>query len=152
MWRSGHAGTRTVDEIDGELLACLADDARMTVTAMTERTGLSVPATRQRLMRLLNDRVVRIRTRPNPLSDRVITTRVTMEASGDTSTVAERLARLPNVTYVSESTGRGALAMEMVCATEEQVRLGYRQVTEIPGVGGSRLVRYARVLVHSGRW
>ncbi|OLT09211.1 hypothetical protein BJF78_31250 [Pseudonocardia sp. CNS-139] len=79
MWRRGEAPTRALDDVDHQLLACLAEDARMTVTAMTERTGLSVPATRQRLVRLLKDEVVRIRTRPNPLSQLVRTVRVVVE-------------------------------------------------------------------------
>jgi Lrp/AsnC family transcriptional regulator for asnA, asnC and gidA len=152
MWRRGEPTTRPLDEVDHQLLACLAEDARMTVTAMTERTGLSVPATRQRLMRLLKDEVVRIRTRPNPLSDLIRTVRVVVEIERDSTAVAEELARLPNITYVTESTGRASIHLEMTCATEAQVADGYRRIGQVPGVRDARLVRYRHVLRHTGRW
>ncbi|OLT09212.1 hypothetical protein BJF78_31255 [Pseudonocardia sp. CNS-139] len=66
--------------------------------------------------------------------------------------MAEELARLPNITYVTESTGAADLSMEMTCATEEQVADGYRRVGRVPGVRGTRLVRYRHVLRHTGRW
>jgi DNA-binding Lrp family transcriptional regulator len=152
LWRSGEVVHRTLDDVDRELLTCLAEDARMTVTAMTERTGLSVPATRQRLVRLLKDEVVRVRTRPNPLSDLVSTARVMVEIDRDSTAVAEDLARLPNVTYVTESTGTAALQLEMTCATEAQIADGYRRVSRVPGVRGARLIRYHHVRLHTGRW
>ncbi|MGY1601724.1 Lrp/AsnC family transcriptional regulator [Geodermatophilus sp. SYSU D00815] len=152
LWRSGEETHRPLDDVDGQLLTCLAEDARMTVTAMTERTGLSVPATRQRLVRLLKDGVVRIRTRPDPLSGMVRTVRVVLEIDRDSTAVAEALARLPNTTYVTESTGSAALQVEMTCATEAQIADGYRRVGEVPGVRSARLVRYRRVRIHTGRW
>jgi DNA-binding Lrp family transcriptional regulator len=152
MWRRGEPTTRPLDETDHQLLACLAEDARMTVTAMTERTGLSVPATRQRLMRLLKDEVVRIRTRPNPLSDLVRTVRVVAETDRDSTVVAEAVARLPNITYITESTGRASIHLEMTCATEAQIADGYRRIGLVSGVRDPRLIRYRHVLRHTGRW
>jgi len=152
LWRGAAETARPVDDVDAELLACLAEDARMTVTAMTERTGLSVPATRQRLVRLLKDQVVRIRTRPDPLSSAISTVRVVMEVTRDTTAVAEELAQLPNTTYVTESTGRASMQLEMTCATEGQIADGYRQIGRVPGVVRPRMLRYSRVRTHTGRW
>jgi Lrp/AsnC family transcriptional regulator for asnA, asnC and gidA len=152
LWRSGEYPARPIDDVDAELLACLAEDARMTVTAMTERTGLSVPATRQRLVRLLKDEVVRIRTRPDPLSAAIRAVRVVMQVTRDSTAVAEQLAALPNITYVTESTGTTAMQLEMTCATEAQVADVYRRVGSVEGVHQPRLVRYSRVRTHTGRW
>ena len=152
LWRGGAETARPVDDVDAGLLACLAEDARMTVTAMTQRTGLSVPATRQRLVRLLKDQVVRIRTRPDPLSPAISTVRVVMEVDRDSTVVAEELARLPNTTYVTESTGTAAMQLEMTCATEAQIADGYRQIGRVPGVVRPRMLRYSRVRTHTGRW
>ena len=152
LWRSGENAPRPLDDVDAELLACLAEDARMTVTAMTERTGLSVPATRQRLVRLLKDEVVRIRTRPDPLSALISTVRVVMEVTGVSTAVAEELARLPNTTYVTESTGAAAMQLETTCATEAQIADVYRRVGSVPGVVRPRMLRYSRVRTHTGRW
>ena len=152
LWRSGEDTPRSLDDVDHQLLACLAEDARMTVTAMTERTGLSVPATRQRLVRLLKDEVVRIRTRPDPLSAAIRTVRVVMEVTRDSTAVAEELARLPNTTYVTESTGAAAMQLEMTCATEAQIAAGYRRIRSLPGVHRPRMLRYSRVRTHTGRW
>lgn len=152
LWRSGTGDVRELDDIDAELVACLAEDARTTVTAMTDRTGLSVPATRQRLVKLLRDRAVRIRSRPNPLCSWISTSRITVEVTGDSTAVAEQLVRMPNVTYVSETTGERALGVELVCATEEQLRVGFERLAAISGLRRPVLARYARVRVHSGRW
>jgi DNA-binding Lrp family transcriptional regulator len=152
LWRRGEEPARAVDEVDLALLGCLEQDARMTITAMSERTGLSVPATRQRLVKLLGEGVARLRTRPSPLAEGVTVARLMVEVASDSAAVADAVVALPNISYVSESTGATTLTAELVCGREEQVREGYEQVCRTAGVVGVHVVRYAEVVVHTGHW
>jgi DNA-binding Lrp family transcriptional regulator len=152
LWRRGEEATRTLDEVDLALLRCLEEDARMTITAMSTRAGLSVPATRQRLVKLLTEGVARLRTRPSPLADGVTVARLVIDVAADSAAVARALAALPNVSYVSESTGDAALTAELVCGREAQVREGYEQACRTSGVVGVHVIRYSEVVVHTGHW
>lgn len=149
---AGNDDYACVDDIDRGLLECLEMDARMTVTAMTERVGLSVPATRQRLMKLLANGTARIRVRPDPLSDKIMPIRLNIFIDCDSSLAAQRLAALPHVTYIMESTGPAILRMELLCFDEAHLRSSYLAVCAVPGVAAVEIVRYARVILHAGHW
>lgn len=151
LWRRG-ATPRTVDDIDRALLLCLERDARMTATAMAAEVGLSLPAARQRLLRLRNDGAVLLRTRPDPLAADIHPVRFEVEISRDSVEVATALTALPNVTYVSEDTGRAGLQLELLCALDIQVDAGYEQISAVPGITAVRATRYREVMVHVGHW
>lgn len=150
-WAGDPAGLG-IDDIDRGLLECLERDARMTVTAMTERVGLSVPAARQRLVKLLANRTARIRVRPHPQSDKIIPVRLNIAIDADSSDIARKLADLPHVTYIMESTGPAGLRMEVLGRDEDCIRSSLASVWAIEGVTGVGLVRYARVVLHTGHW
>lgn len=150
-WAGGNENL-CLDAIDRGLLECLEQDARMTVTAMTERVGLSVPAARQRLVKLLSNGIARIRVRPNPLSDKIIPIRLNIEINRSSDEVARSLAKLPHVTYIMESTGPAMLRMEVLCLDESHIAATYRSARAIPGVVDVTIVRYSRVVAHTGHW
>jgi DNA-binding Lrp family transcriptional regulator len=152
LWRPGTKPLRALDEADLALLRCLERDARMTITAMSTETGLSVPATRQRLVKLLAEKVVRLRTRPSPQASEVTVGRLFIDVDADSATVAQSIAALPNISFVSESTGDAALTAELVCASESQIREGYERACRLPGVAAVRIVRYLEVVVYKGHW
>lgn len=152
LWRPGTKPLRALDDADLALLRCLEQDARMTITAMSAETGLSVPATRQRLVKLLAEKVVRLRTRPSPQASEVTVGRLFIDVDADTATVAQSIAALPNISFVSESTGDAALTAELVCASESQIREGYERACHLPGVTGVRMVRYHQTVVYKGHW
>jgi len=124
----------------------------MTITAMSAETGLSVPATRQRLVKLLSEKVVRLRTRPSPMAREVTVARLFIDVDADSATVAQSIAEMPNISYVSESTGDSALTSELVCASESQIREGYERACHLPGVTAVRMIRYHQTVVYKGHW
>ena len=152
LWRPGTKPLRALDEADLALLHCLEQDARMTITAMSAETGLSVPATRQRLVKLLSEKVVRLRTRPSPMAREVTVARLFIDVDADSATVAQSIAEMPNISYVSESTGDSALTSELVCASESQIREGYERACHLPGVTAVRMIRYHQTVVYKGHW
>ncbi|GAA2228911.1 hypothetical protein GCM10009851_11780 [Herbiconiux moechotypicola] len=151
-WRTGAASERTVDEIDRILLALLETDARVSFTAMAASAGLSVPATRQRMMRLVGERVIQLRTRPDTSAEGVTAVRILMEIRGDSTAVAAELATMPNVTYISESTGQRPLSVELLCAGESQIAEGYARISRLQAVRSVRMVRFRTAMFQTGNW
>jgi DNA-binding Lrp family transcriptional regulator len=152
VWRTGKGSARPLDEQDRAILNRLEIDARMTITAIAKRVGLSVPATRQRLMRLVGEGTVRFRTRPSPNSPRLSVVRLVLGIHDDSSRIVEQLVALPHVNFVSESTGSSPLSMELLCANEAQIAEAYERVCRVPGVTSARLVRFGSIVVHTGHW
>ena len=48
-----------MDDLDHQIVACLVDDGRATFSAIGDRVGLSAPAVKRRVDRLLDDGVIR---------------------------------------------------------------------------------------------
>ncbi len=48
-----------IDDLDRQIVACLVDDGRATFSAIGDRVGLSAPAVKRRVDRLLDDGVIR---------------------------------------------------------------------------------------------
>ncbi|MCS5714159.1 Lrp/AsnC family transcriptional regulator [Herbiconiux sp. CPCC 205716] len=152
VWRTGLDTGRMLDDVDGVLLTHLERNARMSLTAMSAVSGLSVPATRQRLMRLMGEHVIQLRTRPDSRAQGVTAVRILMEIRGDSTHIAGELAAMPNVNYVSESTGERPLSVELLCASEAQIGEGFDRIGRIAGVRSARMVRFRTALFQTGNW
>ena len=152
LWRTGRDLAKPLDDVDRELLRCLERDARMTLTEMSKHAGLSVPATRQRLRHLMDDGVVRFRTGPDSRSGAVQVVRLQLQIEGGSSGVVASLAAMPNVNFISESTGDFPVSAEFLCADELQIRDAHEGAFAIPGVVAARMVRFDRILLHTGHW
>ena len=152
LWHGDGQSPRTLDDIDVVLLRRLEQDARSTITSMAERVGLSVPATRQRLVKFLRDGTLRVRIRPNPLAEGITPVGLVVSFDGDSTQIAEQVAALPNVTYVLEATGPATIRVELLCAHEGQVAEAHLRAGAVPGVTGVQIVRHGTVVVHTGHW
>jgi DNA-binding Lrp family transcriptional regulator len=106
---------RPVDAIDMEIIRALRSDGRRSYTDLSSRVGLTVPATRRRVIRLVDSGIMRFVTQVN---DRSI---VRMEASIELTVPTEHRLQLideltsrKSVRYVIEQTGPYDLACYLV--------------------------------------
>lgn len=108
-WAS--APTRAVDETDRLLIASLRDDGRSSYTELAVVSGLTVAATRRRVLRLVEDGVIRFATRvePSAITDQEASVDVLVGA-GDVPEFVRDVTGSPAVRYVIEQSGEFNLA------------------------------------------
>lgn len=152
LWRSGHDHGKLIDSVDRILLTCLEVNPRASLTAMSAEAGLSVPATRQRLLKLTQERTLQFRTRPNPRSDSVQAVRFLLDTDGTSDEIVGHLVNLPHVNFVSESTGTQSISLEILAPDGTTVVEAYDRVSKAPGVLGIRMVRFQRIATRRGGW
>jgi DNA-binding Lrp family transcriptional regulator len=117
-WQRGTTGahawaatpTREVDEIDLRLIAALRRDGRTSYTDLAEFAQLTVAATRRRVLRLVEDGVIRFTARIEDdaaVFEASIDIRVT---GGRVREVIDDLCSRPDIRYVSEQSGPRGIA------------------------------------------
>ncbi|MET9618261.1 Lrp/AsnC family transcriptional regulator [Kitasatospora indigofera] len=108
-----------VDEVDRTLLGLLQADGRASFAALAERVGLSQPATRARVLRLLQSGAVHV---TGLVDSRAVGVReavgVGLTVRGGASAAAATVARLPGINYVAAGYGR----FDVVCGVDASDR------------------------------
>jgi Lrp/AsnC family transcriptional regulator for asnA, asnC and gidA len=111
-----------LDETDAAIIALLQEDGRRPYGEIGEAIGLSEAATRQRVNRLRESGLMRIVAVTDPVAlGRGVVATIGLRVSGDTRTVATRLAHIAEIEYVVITAGSFDVIVELVCATEEQL-------------------------------
>lgn len=154
-WTSNSAPDRLprIDATDRLILDSLQDNGRASLTSLAAACGLSVPATRQRFLHLQDRSIVQIHCciSPELFGFEVGATLRVVCLSNSTDT-ARSLARLPEVTWVTQLSGEYDLAVEVRCRDTAHFSDVYRQVVTMPEVGETELHRYASVVKSLFRW
>lgn len=133
-----------LDDLDHRIIERLSHDARVSNREIGREFGLTEGTIRSRLKRLLDNKVIRVAAVTN--SDRLrnpILAYLWIEAvtAGDIQLLAERLASLPEIGFVSTMLGRAdVLAMTLVENGNELTDFLHQTIDKIPGV---RRVRYS---------
>ncbi|MFF3596923.1 Lrp/AsnC family transcriptional regulator [Kitasatospora indigofera] len=108
-----------VDEVDRTLLGLLQADGRASFAALAERVGLSQPATRARVLRLLQSGAVHV---TGLVDSRAVGVReavgVGLTVRGGASAAAAAAARLPGINYLAAGYGR----FDVVCGVDASDR------------------------------
>ena len=126
----------SLDAIDRALIGLLQEDGRLPYSRLARAVGLSEPATRQRVQRLIEDGTIQVVAVADPLrtGGRVVAM-VGVRADGDATLVAEALAALPESIYVVVTSGRFDVLAEVVCEDHQQLAaLLNEHVRTTPGV------------------
>ena len=145
----GPSAERTVtyrlDDTDRAIITCLLEDARMSNAAVARAVGVPSRTVGYRISKLTRLGVIEIGAVVDPHSLGLdVVADVFMEvAPGRVREVAERFARLEQVSYVAGSIGNGDLSIQ-VCLDDSAVlgRFVEEIVAKVPGV-----IRARRVLV-----
>jgi Lrp/AsnC family transcriptional regulator, regulator for asnA, asnC and gidA len=145
---------RRIDEIDTAIIIELQKDGRRSYTAIANKVGLSEAAVRQRVQRLVDEKVMQIVAVTDPL--RLGFKRMAMvglRVDGDATKVAEALSKLDEVSYVVQSGGSFDLLAEVVCLDDEHlIHLLNTTMRVFPGVRETETFLYLRQHKESYAW
>jgi Lrp/AsnC family transcriptional regulator, regulator for asnA, asnC and gidA len=105
-----------LDDIDKALIAELQRDGRLTYQELGPRVGLSPPAVRQRVQRLINSGAVQVVAVTDPLTlGYPVMAMIGLRTDGDVVAAADAIAEIDGVIYIVFTTGSYDLFVEVLC-------------------------------------
>lgn len=131
----GQSPSVDVDHVDRRLLGALQRDGRTSYSALAELVGLSVGATRARVLRLLETGVVHIGVRPRPSAAGLVQAGVAFPATGAPDDLAQRVGEVAGVTYLATTLGRWSLLATVQAESLPVLAERLDAVRAVPGAG-----------------
>ncbi|MER6998268.1 Lrp/AsnC family transcriptional regulator [Streptomyces sp. NPDC000410] len=124
-----------LDRIDLAVVRELQTDGRLTYETLAQRVGLSRPATRARVQRLLDSGAVRVVAVVHP-SVRGLTAsaHLSVDTHGDAERVAREIAAMPQAPFVTLTAGQRAIMTELRTEGFDALDRAIEQVRSLPGV------------------
>ena len=142
-----------LDEFDIRLLKQFQQDARISYSMAGERVGLSLSATRQRVLTLVDSGTLRFHVLPDPF---VIgfhaAVMVSIKTTGPIAQIREVLSRLPGATFFSETTGDYGFILEFFAEDSEALEKAVEIIIQTPGVLDIRTDLYRQIVRDTGTW
>jgi Lrp/AsnC family transcriptional regulator, regulator for asnA, asnC and gidA len=159
MTTSRRTGERTdrkvaIDDVDKAIIEQLQQDGRLPYTKLATAVGLSEAAVRQRVQRLVESGVVQIVAVTDPLTLGFRReAMIGLKVEGDLRGVADKIAAIPEVSYVVVVSGSFDLLMEVVCEDDEHLlALLNDTVRSVPGVRSTETFTYLRLYKQTYAW
>jgi Lrp/AsnC family transcriptional regulator, regulator for asnA, asnC and gidA len=152
--KNGRREPVALDEADKTIVELLQHDGRLPYTRLAAQVGLSEAAVRQRVQRLIENKVVQIVAVTDPLTLGFRRqAMVGLKVEGDIIAVADALALIPEVDYVVCTSGSFDLLFELVCEDDDHLlTLLNDQVRTIPGVRSTETFMYLRLRKQTYAW
>jgi Lrp/AsnC family transcriptional regulator, regulator for asnA, asnC and gidA len=143
-----------LDDVDRRLLRILQADGRASYAAMAGEVGLSAPAVRQRVQRLVDDGVLDVVGVTDPIAlGFPVMAMVAVSATGDVRAVADRIGAIENVIYLVLTSAEHDLLAEVVCRSpEELLEVVNDRIRAVPGVLATRVWPYYGIHTHRFTW
>jgi Lrp/AsnC family transcriptional regulator for asnA, asnC and gidA len=143
-----------LDEVDRQLIGALQRDGRASYADLATLVGLSPAATRARVQRLLDARVVDVVGVTDPLAlGYPVMAALGVRVDRDVRGVADRIADIAGVIYVVFTSGSFDLLVEVLC--EDSARLLAvidDEVRTIDGVRSVECFTYFGIHTHRFVW
>ncbi|BBW99966.1 AsnC family transcriptional regulator [Mycolicibacterium moriokaense] len=140
---------------DLELIDYLQLDGRMPFTELARRTGVTEKTVRRRVARLLSSRFITIAavTDPSALGfDCMALVLITVDGSRRPVHIAEELVALPEVDYVTVTTGEFALQAEVICTDKQELYdIAFGTIGSVAGVASVEVLPYLRLHYQQAR-
>jgi Lrp/AsnC family transcriptional regulator, regulator for asnA, asnC and gidA len=146
-------GRGDLDPISKQIIEQLQEDGRRSYAAIARAVGLSEAATRQRVQRLLDDRVIQIAAVTDASAvgfNRMALLGIKVE--GDIRRVADKLVDISEAEYVVLSAGQFDILVEVVCIDDRHLLEVTDRVRLIPGVRGTETFVYLEVTKENYQW
>ena len=142
-----------LDELDLRLLTEFLQDARISYAKAGKNVGLSLSATRQRVMRLEENGTLRFRVLPDPfVLGLYAAAMVSIRTTGSHNAIKEALRVLPGTTDLAETTGEYNLVVEFFAERRSSLEDYVQSILKIPGVRDIRTDIYRKVVRDTGTW
>ena len=152
---AGSAGEPPVlDQINKDIVEQLQQDGRRSYATLAKAVGLSEPAVRQRVQKLLDNGVMQIVAVTDPLMlGFARQAMIGIRADGDLRGIADQLAALDEVDYVVICTGSFDLLVELVVSDDEQLLdILNDDIRSIPGVRDTEVFVYLKLVKQTYTW
>ena len=146
--------TPRLDETDKQILRALQHDGRVSYAELGPAVGLSAPAARARVQRLIDTGVVRVVGVTDPIALGLPTMAMLgVRAEGDIRAAADAIAACEGVIYEVLTAGAFDLFVEVVCHTPaELLDLINEGIKAVPGVTHVETFTYFGIHTHRFVW
>jgi Lrp/AsnC family transcriptional regulator for asnA, asnC and gidA len=152
--KSGSARQVQLDDVSKAIIEQLQTDGRRSYAEIGKAVGLSEAAVRQRVQKLTDSGVMQVVAVTDPMQLGFYRqAMIGLRASGDTTVVAEELAKLPEVDYVVLTAGSFDILAEIVCENDEDlIELLNKKIRAIPGVQSTETFVYLKLQKQFYNW
>jgi Lrp/AsnC family transcriptional regulator for asnA, asnC and gidA len=149
-----HRASVTLDRISKKIIEQLQQDGRKSYAAIAQEVGLSEPAVRQRVQRLLDAGVMQIVAVTDPLQLGFRRqAMIGIRSTGDLTELANTLAEIDEVDYVVTTAGSFDLLAEVVCEDDEHLLdLLNTQIRNLPDVTATETFVYLKLNKQLYNW
>lgn len=152
----GYSPGRSIDldDVDRHLLRILQADGRTSYATMAPEVGLSAPAVRLRVQRLVDAGVLQVVGVTDPMALGFgVMAMVGIQTRGDVRAVADAVGALENVVYLVLTSGEHDLLAEVVCRSpDELLEVVNDRIRALDGVIGTRVWPYYGIHTHRFTW
>lgn len=144
----------SLDDVDKALIRLLQSDGRASYADLAPQVGLSAPAVRQRVQRLVDAGVLQIVGVTDPLALGLpVMALVGVRVQGDARAVADALAEIDNVVYLVTTAGSFDLFAEVVCRDmDELFAVVNDRIRVVAGVSAAESFPYFGIHTHRFTW
>lgn len=143
-----------IDATDRAIIRQLQVDGRASYADMAAEVGLSAPAVRQRMQRLMETGLLQVVAVTDPLKLGLpVMAMVGIEVDGDIREVADAVGAIAEVIYVVLTSGSFDLFAEVVCADMDQLfAVVNDRLKSIEGVKATESFVYFDIHTHRFNW
>ena len=143
-----------IDAIDRAIIRQLQVDGRASYADLAAQVGLSAPAVRQRMQRLMETGLLQVVAVTDPLKLGLpVMAMVGIEVDGDIRAVADAVGAIDKVIYVVLTSGSFDLFAEVVCADMDQLfEVVNDRLKSIDGVKSTESFVYFDIHTHRFNW
>lgn len=143
-----------LDHVNKDIVEQLQQDGRRSYANLAKAVGLSEPAVRQRVQKLLDAGVMQIVAVTDPLMlGFARQAMIGIRADGDLRAIADQLAALEEIDYVVICTGSFDLLIELVVSDDEQLLdILNDAIRSIPGVRDTEVFAYLKLVKQTYAW
>ncbi|MGF0313365.1 Lrp/AsnC family transcriptional regulator [Rhodococcus sp. IEGM1428] len=136
-----------IDALDRRIIDLLQHDGRQSYQALSEAIGLSRPATRARLLRLLDTRILEIKGVVHPTVFGLHSyAHASIKVVGSAEVVAESLVSAVDIPFVSITAGNHALVAELRCRDQSTLTDILGWIKAMPQVQSVQASVYASIV------
>jgi Lrp/AsnC family transcriptional regulator, regulator for asnA, asnC and gidA len=143
-----------LDQVNKHIVEQLQQEGRRSYATLAKAVGLSEPAVRQRVQKLLETGVMQIVAVTDPLMlGFARQAMIGIRADGDLRAIADQLAALEEIDYVVICTGSFDLLIELVVSDDEQLLdILTDAIRSIPGVRDTEVFVYLKLVKQTYTW
>lgn len=145
---------KPLDEINRRIVQHLRENGRRPYSVIARDVGLSEASVRQRVARLLRDKVITISAATHPTKLGFVTAALDVKVGGGChDEVAAAIAALPEAEYVATCLGAWDVHADVVCESRDHLySVVVEQIRRLPGVLDVAVLLYARVVRDELAW